>query len=168
MNFRYIFKVITLFASLVMTIYCIYLLNQGHLSDFLGSVGMGKYSQNLNWCSNRVSKIENANPEGLPWVLEEKDKKWLITKDSAAPQTLPYLDVEKWLAQSCQIHILVYRSENLLDKHLQPFAKVYFNDGKMALISVLDKDTFQINEIAFKAPEMQTAIEDLKNLIKID
>jgi hypothetical protein len=166
MNPRYIFKVFTLLASLVMTIYCIYLLNQGHLSDFLGSVGMGKYSQTLNWCSNRVSKIEGAATAS--WQLEEKDKQWLLTKASTPAQTVTYLDVEKWLAKSCQLHILVYRSESLLDKHLQPFAKVYFNDGKSATISVLDKDTFQINEVAFKSPEMQSAIMELKNLLKVD
>lgn len=161
---KLLFKASVLFLALGMTIYCIYLLNQGHLSDFMGSIG-SKYTQTLSWCSNRITKMESLSD--AKWIMEEKDKKWLVSKDGGAPLELSYLEVEKWMAQTCQLHILVYRSESLLDKHLAPFAKVSFNDGKEAKIYILENDTFQINEVIFKSPEMQTAVADFKKLLTL-
>lgn len=162
-NFKFIFKITTILGALAMTVYCIYLLNQGHLTDFLGSVG-SPYSETLNWCSNRIVKIEAYNQT---WTLEEKDKKWMITKGDQTPQTLEYLDVEKWLAKYCQVHIQIYRNSSLLDKPITPIAKAYFNDGKTALISVLGENTYQIADVSFKSIEMTEGLADLKKLLAL-
>lgn len=164
MPFKFIFKSLTLVLALGMTIYCIYLLNQGHLTDFMGSLGMGEYSKTFNWCTNRVTKMESLSK--TTWTLEEKDKKWLVSTNGGEPLTLDYLAVEKWFAKYCLVRIQVYRNENLLDKHLEPFAKAQFNDGTLARIYTLEGDVFQINEVIFKSPQMKEGLAELQRLLK--
>lgn len=163
MSLKYIFKLTTLLAALSATVYAIYLLNTGHSSDFMTSLGFGSHGQTLNWCSNRVSKIEAATGK---WKLEEIDRKWTVSLDGAEPQRLDYLEIEKWFASYCILHIELYRSENILDQRLEPFATVHFNDGKTAKIFRLGEDAYHINEVIFKSKEFNQALIDLQSLLK--
>lgn len=166
MNWKLALKVVTLLTALSATVYCIYLLNTGHSTDFMVSMGLGEKGQALNWCSNRLTKLESAEP-GKAWILQETDKKWMISVDSSEPKALEYLDIEKWLAKSCTIKINIYNSEKILEMQSMPFAVASFNDGTQARIYILSEDVFQINEVTFKSYEMKTAIAELKALLKI-
>jgi hypothetical protein len=159
MSFKMAFKIFTL-------LFAMYLLNTDHSTAFMVSLGLGEKSQTLNWCSNRMTKLESSEP-GKAWILEEVHQKWQISIDSSEPKNVEYLDVEKWLAQYCMLNIHIYRNEKILDQHLMPFAKATFNDGSEAKIFRLGDDVFQINEVIFKSHQMESAIRDLQNLLKI-
>jgi hypothetical protein len=166
MNWKLALKVSTLLIALSVTLYSMYLLNTGHSTDFMVSLGLGEKSQSLNWCSNRMVKLESAEP-GEAWILQEVDKKWQLSVDSAEPKNVEYLDVEKWMAKYCILDIQVYRNEKILDMHSTPFANATFNDGTQAHIFILDEDLFQINEVTFRSYEFKNGIADLKALLKI-
>lgn len=165
MTLKTIFKVTTLLVALGATIYCMYLLNTGHSTDFLASMGLGTKSQTLNWCSNRLTKMEGSNSQS-PWLLEEREQKWMISLNGETPKAVEYLDIEKWLAKYCILNIRVLRGEAILDQHLAPFAQATFNDGTSAKIYLLGEKGFQINEVIFASDEMKSAVTELKNILK--
>lgn len=164
MSFRLFFKMLFLTLALTATVYSMYLLNTGHMSDFWTSLGLEHKTQSLNWCSNRLTQLKGAAND---WRVEEKNKQWQITKNTDT-KIIPYLDMEKWLAQYCILDISIYRNPDLLDMHLEPFAVASFNDGSQAKIFLVgDKKIFQINEVIFTSPELEQGIAELKDLLKI-
>lgn len=133
--------------------------------DFLSSLGFS--GDHLNWCSSRLVRLENLGDSQTSWVLEEKDKQWLLTKNGNEPLRVNYLSVEKWLAKYCTLQIHLYKNPNLLDMHLIPFAKASFNDGTEAKIFFIENKIYQINEVIFTSEEMKQALKELRNLLKI-
>lgn len=165
MKLRFALKAITLFSALGFTLAAIYMLNTGHMSDFWTSLGFGQSGQSLNWCTDRLVKMESTAPS--PWSLEEKDRQWIFTMAPDPGKTVEYLEIEKWLAKYCTVEIKVYKDPKMFDLHLQPIANVYFNDNTKAQIYRLDDQLFQINEVVFTSAEMKAAIDDLYALLQI-
>jgi len=166
MNWKMAFKIATLLIALTATVYSMYLLNTGHSTDFMVSLGLGQKTQSLNWCENRLTKLESAEP-GKAWILQNVDRQWQISIDNGEAKTVQYLDVEKWLAKYCTLDIQLYNNEKVLDLHIEPFARATFNDGKDAKIYILGDDIFQINEVIFRSHEFKTGLADLHSLLKI-
>lgn len=164
MNWKVLFKISSLGLALVITVYSMYLLNSQHSVDFLESLGFTS-QKTFNWCPDRLKKAEGLSST---WTLEEKDRQWLLQVPASSPLTVDYLEIEKWLAQHCSVHVLPYPKEKLLDLKLIPLAKLHFNDGTQALIYHKDFKTFQINELTFESAEMQAALSALRDLLKID
>lgn len=164
MKLRIGLKLFTLLIAFSATLYAIFILKTGHMNDFWVSLGFNTSEQTLNWCSNRLIKLESLTE--TKWKLEENSQKWQISKDEESPLDVDYVEVEKWLAKYCFLKIIPFKDKNLLDMQFKPFAKASFNDGSKVLIYTFNGEVFQINEVIFKSQEMVSALKDLKNLLK--
>lgn len=164
MNWKVLFKVITLTIALSATVYSIYLLNSKHSGDFFASLGLSSASKTLNWCPERLKKAEGL---AGAWTLEEKDRQWILQRPGQPEVFVDYLDIEKWLARYCVIPVTPYPADKLLDLKLLPFAKLNFNDGKQILIYQQEGRVFQINELTFESEEMSKGFKDLQSLLKV-
>ncbi|MBY0385649.1 hypothetical protein K2X05_10880 [bacterium] len=164
MNWKLWFKAGSLVIALSATVFSIYLLNSQHSVDFLSSLGFSSSQKTLNWCSDRLRKAEGLSQ---PWSLEEKNGQWMLQTSSSQEFVVDYLEVEKWLAKYCSVHITPYPPEKILDLKLSPFARIQFGDKSTALIYQKDFSVFQINEITFESKEMQEGLFAIKNLLKI-
>lgn len=166
MNLRILSKVGFLLVALVATIYAVIQLNTGHMNDFWTSLGMGKNSQSLNWCNDRLVRLSGTQ-NNVTWELKEQDSQWVIIKNQDT-KTLEYLDIEKWLAKYCILDIKTEKSESFLDMAVTPVALAEFNDKTTARIFTLgNKNLYQINTVIFTSSEFDQALLELKSLLKL-
>lgn len=163
MRLKWYFKIFALSSALCMTVFAIYLLNSGHSVDFWSSLGFQAGGQQLNWCPDRIVKIEGTT--NSPWTVFEKEQKWMMQKDSTSYE-ITYLEMERWLARYCSVKIYLYKKPDLIDKKFQPFAKITFNDQSTALIYKSQPELYQINEVIFSSDEFQQGLVDLQSLVK--
>lgn len=164
MNWKLWFKAGSLVIALSATLFSIYLLNSQHSVDFLSSLGFTSSQKTLNWCNERLRKAEGLSQS---WTLEEKNGQWMLQISDSQEFVVDYLEVEKWLAKYCSVHITPYPTEKILDLKLSPFARIHFSDKSNALIYQKDFSVFQINEITFESAELQEGLLSLKDLLKI-
>ena len=165
MNWKLWFKAGSLLIALFATVFSIFLLKTQHSVDFLSSLGFSSSQKTLNWCNDRLRKAEGLSQT---WSLEEKNGQWLQQTNDGKEFIVDYLEVEKWLAKYCSVHIAPYPVEKILDLTLSPFARIQFSDKSNVLIYQKDFSIFQINEITFESKELQEGMTALKYLLKIE
>jgi hypothetical protein len=166
MSLRILSKVAFLLLALAATVYAVFQLNTGHMNDFWTSLGMGKNSQSLNWCNDRLVSLSGTH-NTVEWTLKEHDAKWIIVKNNDT-KTLEYLDIEKWLAKYCILDIKTEKNESFLDMAVTPIAFAEFNDKSTARIFTLGNNgLFQINTVIFTSPEFEQALVELRALLKL-
>lgn len=166
MNLRLFSKISFLLLALAATLYAVIQLNTGHMNDFWTSLGIGKSTQSLNWCNDRLLSLSGTE-NNVSWTMQEENGKWVVIKNSTDKKTLEYLDVEKWLAKYCILNIETHK-EDALSLAVTPIATASFNDKTTARLFALgDKNVYQINTVIFTSDEFQQALADLKTLLKL-
>lgn len=166
MNLRILSKISFLLVALTATIYAVFQLNTGHMNDFWTSLGIGKNSQSLNWCNDRLISLSGTD-NNVAWTMQEENGKWIVIKNGNDTKTLEYLDVEKWLAKYCILDIETHKGD-ALEMAVTPIAVATFNDKTtVRLFALGNQNVYQINTVIFTSEELQQALLDLKNLLKL-
>ncbi len=162
MNWKVLFKATTLLIALSATVFSIYLLNTGHTTDFLKSLGFSGSGESLHWCSDRLLKAEGLASE---WSLQEIDRQWIVRDSSQKELVVDYIQFEKWLAEYCMLDIQPYPREKILNTRLTPFLKMTFKDNQKVLIYQKDLQVFQINEQTFESENFKEGLLSLTRLL---
>ncbi len=111
--------------------------------------------QTMNWCETRVESL--VRPEGFK--IEQVENKWF--REDKARQEVSFLSVEKWFGRYCDVRGQAIQPVGANLASFKPVLFVKFINDKVEAFGRRADGTFLWKGVAFKSPELETAIDEL-------
>lgn len=177
------FRISVLIAAFVGVIFVIRNVNQKNVEQFFQSLGVETGTsaspglqpgsralrpgeERFNICRTRVQKI-TLDTATQKRVVEEKDGmklKWVAYDDNGRPRDLPYMGVEKWLSQHCQIIVYPVPPDKVASISSGRNSELSYVDGTSLSFAQRSQDYFIFGERTFQSSDFAGALLELETL----
>lgn len=163
MKRSYLLRSLFMTLALLGTIYSMSLLRTNDGVGFFESMGFGKHTANtLAWCQTRAASIRVVQTQDL---IIEKNRKWLVESKESVRE-IPYLEMEKWLGEYCQLKVDREISTNdAIQLAVTPVLEIELIDKTKHSVYRLGSDGYQYDRRSFYSTELNQAIERLSGLV---
>jgi hypothetical protein len=176
MRHLYLLKIFVLMLALAGVVYLIRHINANSIQKGLDALGVDSNDQGLNptfypvtddqhrmtLCRSRIASIEING-----WTLSEEGglkKDWVAAK-GGQKKVLDYLEMEKWLSQSCQIIAMPDPARGVKPKPEVIDIRFIDKSRMHIIVDAIKPDRYKIHGSWYTSPYLTEAIQRLLKII---